>query len=184
MECLRRFDYLFRITVIIDSHEITKQNRIVSCFCDRAGGRDRPESQDGRRDGRAFQTTPSPVPPVPPILPCPPCESARTFPYIRIPAVRREVHRWYSDRVRRDMGVIVLGHWGPPMIMFPTSGGDEGEYERMSLIGTIAGFIDSGRVKVFCVNTNHHDSFANRGAHPFHRSLMQRMYDEYIRQEV
>src|SRR5919202_2061163 len=99
-------------------------------------------------------------------------------------AMRREVHRWYSDRVRRDMTVIVLGHWGPPMIMFPTSGGDEGEYERMSLIGTIAGFIDSGRVKAFCVDTNHHDSFANRGAHPFHRSWMQRMYDEYIRQEV
>jgi esterase/lipase superfamily enzyme len=98
--------------------------------------------------------------------------------------MRREVHRWYSDRVRRDMTIIVLGHWGPPMIMFPTSGGDEGEYERMSLIGAIAGYIDAGRVKAFCVNTNHYDSFANRGAHPFHRSWMQRMYDEYIRQEV
>ena len=98
--------------------------------------------------------------------------------------MRHEVHRWYSGRVGRDMSVVVLGHWGPPMIMFPTSGGDEWEYERQSLVGAIAPFIDGGRVKAFCVNTNHGDSFANRGAHPFHRSWMQRMYDEYIRQEV
>src|SRR3954453_24239530 len=32
--------------------------------------------------------------------------------------MRREVHRWYSDRVGRDLSVVVLGHWGPPMIMF------------------------------------------------------------------
>ena len=63
--------------------------------------------------------------------------------------MRREYYRWYSDRVGRQMSVVVLGHWGPPMIMFPTSGGDEGEYERQSLIGTIAGPIEAGRVKTF-----------------------------------
>src|SRR5450759_16338 len=98
--------------------------------------------------------------------------------------MRREVHRWYSGRLGRELGVVVHGHWGPPMIMFPTSGGDEAEYERQSLIGAISEFIDAGKVKAFCVNMNHGDSFANRGAHPFHRSWMQRQYDEYIRHEV
>ena len=67
----------------------------------------------------------------------------------------------------------VYGHWGPPMIAFPTSGGDEWEYERQGLIGAIASAIDAGRVKVFCVNTNNGDSFVNDGAHPRHRSWMQ-----------
>jgi esterase/lipase superfamily enzyme len=70
------------------------------------------------------------------------------------------------------------------MIMFPTSGGDEEEYERQSLIGAIGELIDAGRVKAFCVNTNHADSFGKRGAHPLHRSWMQQMYSEYIRHEV
>ncbi|PYQ98062.1 MAG: hypothetical protein DMF97_13225, partial [Acidobacteria bacterium] len=82
------------------------------------------------------------------------------------------------------MRIVVLGHWGPPMIMFPTSGGDEEEYERQGLIGAIGDFIDAGRVKAFCVNTNHSDSFGNDGAHPLHRSWMQRMYSDYIRHEV
>jgi esterase/lipase superfamily enzyme len=98
--------------------------------------------------------------------------------------MRREYYRWYSDRVGRHMRIVVLGHWGPPMIMFPTSGGDEEEYERQSMIGAIGDFIDAGRVKAFLVDVNHRDSFANGGAHPFHRSWMQRQYDAYIRHEV
>jgi len=98
--------------------------------------------------------------------------------------MRRDYHRWYSGRVGRDMGVVVYGHWGPPLIMFPTSGGDEWEYERQGMIGALADLIDGGRVKTFCVNVNHGDSFGNYGAHPLHRSWMQRQYDAYVRHEV
>lgn len=82
------------------------------------------------------------------------------------------------------MGVAVFGHWGSPLIVFPTSGGDEWEFERQGMIGGLGDIIDAGRVKLYCVNLNHGDSFANRGAHPLHRSWMQRQYDEYIAQEV
>jgi esterase/lipase superfamily enzyme len=98
--------------------------------------------------------------------------------------VRREHHSWYSHRLGRELGLAVFGHWGPPLLTFPTSGGDEGEYERQDLIGALAEFIDGGRVKIFCANTNHGDSFANEQAHPRHRSWMQRQYDEYVAQEV
>ena len=39
-------------------------------------------------------------------------------------------------------------------------------------------------MKLFCVGSNNHESFLNSGAHPFHRSWRQRMFDEYIREEV
>jgi esterase/lipase superfamily enzyme len=98
--------------------------------------------------------------------------------------VRRDYHRWYSHRLGRDFGVVVYGHWGPPMIVFPTSGGDEWEFDRQGMIDGLGDLIEGGRVKLYCVNINHGDSFANRGAHPFHRSWMQHQYDEYIRHEV
>jgi esterase/lipase superfamily enzyme len=98
--------------------------------------------------------------------------------------MNREAHYWYSPRLGREMGVIVFGHYGPPMIAFPTTGGDEWEYERTGVIDTISGFIDAGRVKVFCVNTNNSDSFGDGGAHPRHRSWMQAQYDAYITHEV
>src|SRR6476661_8013276 len=103
---------------------------------------------------------------------------------IRLSRMQREAHYWYSDRLGRDMGVVVHGHYGPPMIAFPTTGGDEWEYERQGVIGAMSGAIDAGRVKVFCVNTNNSDSFGNDRAHPRHRSYMQAQYDQYIVHEV
>ncbi len=82
------------------------------------------------------------------------------------------------------MGVAVFGHWGPPLLVFPTSHGDEWEFERHGMIDALADFIDGGKVKLFCVGSNNDESFLNRGAHPFHRSWRQRMFDEYIREEV
>src|SRR5262249_39148198 len=52
------------------------------------------------------------------------------------------------------------------------------------LIDAIGDFVDAGRLKVFSIDANSSDSFYNSGAHPFHRSWMQRMYDEYVRDEV
>jgi esterase/lipase superfamily enzyme len=98
--------------------------------------------------------------------------------------MHKEHHWWHSDRVGHDMGVVVYGHWGPPLLAFPTTGGDEWEYERQGVIGAVAGAIDAGRVKVFCINTNHRDSFGNGGAHPAHRSYMQARYDAYVRHEI
>lgn len=82
------------------------------------------------------------------------------------------------------MGVVVYGHWGPPMLVFPTSGGDEWEMQRQGMIDTLADFIDAGRVKIVTINANSGDSFYNKGAHPFHRSYMQAQYDAYVRHEV
>ena len=95
-----------------------------------------------------------------------------------------EYHRWFSHRLGRDMGIVVFGHWGQPLVTFPTSGGNEWEMRDMGIVGTLAEFIDAGRIKVFSVNHNASESFYNRGAHPYHRSWMQRMYDEYLREEV
>jgi esterase/lipase superfamily enzyme len=95
-----------------------------------------------------------------------------------------EHHHWYSPRLGWEMGVAVFGHWGPPLLAFPTSHGNEWELEHRSLMRAIEEFVDGGRVKVFCVGSNNHDSFYNREAHPLHRSWRQRMFDEYIREEV
>ena len=98
--------------------------------------------------------------------------------------MRHEVHSWYSHRLGREMAVVVFGHYGPPMITFPTTGGDEWEYERTGVIDTISEFIDAGRVKVFSIDTNNADSYGNGHAHPRHRSWMQAQYDAYVAHEV
>ena len=96
----------------------------------------------------------------------------------------REYHRWHTARLDRTLGVVVYGHWGTPVLAFPTSGGDEWEFERQGMIDALGGLIEQGRIKVFCVGSNSDQSFYDRAAHPFHRSWMQRQWDDYIRREV
>ncbi|MHB8874359.1 MAG: esterase family protein [Myxococcaceae bacterium] len=93
-------------------------------------------------------------------------------------------HHWYSPRLGREMGLTVFGHWGPPLLAFPTSFGNEWEYFDRGVVGALSGPLDAGRVKLYCLDANHRDSFHNEGAHPFHRSWAQRQYDEYVRDEV
>jgi esterase/lipase superfamily enzyme len=98
--------------------------------------------------------------------------------------MKREYHRWHSPRLGIDLGVVVYGHWGPPLMGFPTSAGDEWELENQGMIGALGDFIDAGRIKFFSVNSVNHQGLYNRDAHPFHRSYMQAMFDEYLREEV
>jgi esterase/lipase superfamily enzyme len=98
--------------------------------------------------------------------------------------MHREYHRWYSHRVGMDMGVVAYGHYGMPLVGFPTSAGDEWELENQGLVGALAPLIDAGRVKFFSVNSVNHATFYNKRAHPFHRSYMQSQFDGYMREEV
>jgi esterase/lipase superfamily enzyme len=98
--------------------------------------------------------------------------------------MKREYHRWYSQRLGLEMGIVVYGHWGPPLLGFPTSAGDEWELEGQGLIGALAPLIDAGRVKFFSINSVNWAGFYDKGAHPFHRSYVEAQFDSYIREEV
>ena len=98
--------------------------------------------------------------------------------------MQREHHHWYSGRIDKTMGVCVYGHYGAPLLGFPTSGGDEWEHQGQGMIGALSGFIEAGRIKVFTINAVTGESFYNKQAHPLHRSWMQRQYDEYLVAEV
>jgi len=95
-----------------------------------------------------------------------------------------EHHGWHSSRLGRVMGIRAYGHWGAPLLVFPTSGGDEWEYERQGMIDALSDHVEGGKVKIFCVNSINNESWYNRAAHPRHRSYMQSMYDAYIADEV
>ncbi len=95
-----------------------------------------------------------------------------------------EQHGWYSQRVERQMNVRVYGHYGSPIVVFPTSGGDEREYEGQGMFEALSHHVDSGRVKFYCINSVNNDSWYNQQAHPRHRSWLQARYDDYVMSEL
>ncbi len=95
-----------------------------------------------------------------------------------------EEHRWYSPHLKREMSLKVYGHWGRPLIVFPCSRGRYFDYEGMGMIAAIAGFIDAGRIKLFCVDSIDAESWYDFGVAPAERNARHEAYDRYVSDEV
>ena len=98
--------------------------------------------------------------------------------------MHREIYKWWSPNLNKDMEIAVYGHYGYALLMFPTAGADFLEYERFQLMDSIAWFIDSGKVKVFSINSINNESWLNRNMHPPHKAIRHQQYNNYITQEV
>lgn len=95
----------------------------------------------------------------------------------------KESSVWHSDRIHREVRLVRWGHYGTPVMIFPTAGGDAEEIERFHLIGALRHLIDEGRIKVFST-----DSIAGRawleGYPPQHCSWLQTAWDAMIYHEI
>ena len=99
--------------------------------------------------------------------------------------MRRQYHRWYSPRLHRDMELLVFGHAGARMVVFPTSLGRFYEWENRGLIGgTLGQQIENGQLQVYCVDGVDEESWYATWKHPQDRGLRQTQYDLYVCDEV
>lgn len=98
--------------------------------------------------------------------------------------MHKEYHRWYSPHLQQEMPLVVYGHYGQPLLMFPTAAADCEEYERFGLIDAIRHHIEAGLVKIFSVNSINLQSWMNDQIHPADKARRQVQYDRYIIDEV
>jgi esterase/lipase superfamily enzyme len=98
--------------------------------------------------------------------------------------MHREYHRWYSHRLQRDMELLVHGHAGAPMLVFPTSQGRFYEYEDRGMVAALGDFLDQGWFQLYCVDSVDAESFYAWGAPPFNRILRHLQYEDYLLNEV
>ena len=98
--------------------------------------------------------------------------------------MRREITSWYSPALNRDMPVVSYGHYGFAILMVPTAGADFLEYERFNLIQALAPLIDSGKCRIFSINSVNLDSWMNYSMLGEHRAINHNQFNEYVFNEV
>ena len=98
--------------------------------------------------------------------------------------MHREHHRWYSPRLQRDMDLLVHGHAGAPVIVFPTSGGRFYEYEDREMVANLGDYLDRGWFQLYCVDSVDMESFYCDWAHPHGRIQRHLQYEAYLLHEV
>jgi esterase/lipase superfamily enzyme len=82
------------------------------------------------------------------------------------------------------MELLVFGHAGLPVVVFPTSGGRFYEFEDRGMIAALAGRIDAGQMQVVCVDSVDMESWYNRQVHPRWRIARHMQYESYVLDEV
>ena len=98
--------------------------------------------------------------------------------------MRRDHVTVHAPSIGGHGDLIAYGHWGRPVLAFPSQEGRAWDYEDRGMIGSISHLIEAGRVKVYSV-----DSFDSGSWHRADLSLEQRaqahgLYEDWIINQV
>ncbi|MEL7434335.1 MAG: alpha/beta hydrolase-fold protein [Chloroflexota bacterium] len=98
--------------------------------------------------------------------------------------MHREYHRWHSPSLNRNMDLLIFGHAGARVLVFPTSQGRFYEWEDRGMIGALHEHINRGWVQLYCVDSVDAESWYCSWAHPGGRAYRHHQYFEYLLNEV
>ena len=80
--------------------------------------------------------------------------------------------------------MLVYGHAGYPVIVFPTTMGRYYESKDFKLIDSAQWFLDQGLIQIYAIDSIDKDSWYNKGIHPADRVKNHIWYDKFILEEV
>jgi esterase/lipase superfamily enzyme len=98
--------------------------------------------------------------------------------------MNREYHHWHSPSLGRKMELLVFGHAGTPLLVFPTSRGRFFDYENRGMVNALRGPLKEGRTHLFCVDSVDAESWYNYDAPPRMRVTRHMAFEQYIVGEV
>jgi len=82
------------------------------------------------------------------------------------------------------MEILVFGHAGAKVLVFPTREGRFYDYENWGLVNALRASIDAGYLRLFCVDGVDSESLYCRSAAAPDRTHRHRQYESYILEEV
>jgi esterase/lipase superfamily enzyme len=98
--------------------------------------------------------------------------------------VNREVAELWSDAVGGAGTVIRYGHWGRPVLVFPSEQGKAWDFENNGMVGAVAGLLEEGRLKLYCVDSYDAQSWSSAAIPVEERAQRHGRYESWIIDEV
>ncbi len=98
--------------------------------------------------------------------------------------MKRELTSWFSPALNKGMPIASYGDFGFALLLIPTAAADYLEYERFQLIDHIEQFVNSGKVRVFSIDSINNESWLNNEMDPQHKAIRQQQWNDYVFNEV
>lgn len=80
----------------------------------------------------------------------------------------------------RDGRVVVHGHWGRPLLVFPSEQGSAHDAASNGLVGSVQGLLDDGRLKMYCVDSWDGGSWSARHLPLEERARAHERYESWL----
>ena len=96
----------------------------------------------------------------------------------------KATERWFSERMQQELTLTRWGHFGVPVLVFPTAGGDAEEIERHHLLGACEQLLAEGRVKIYSCDSVAGRALATGAGTPGYRMWLLNQYHQAVRHEI
>lgn len=96
----------------------------------------------------------------------------------------KATERWYSQRLEHTVGLTRWGHYGTPVLVFPTAGGDAEEIERNGLVGACWPLIEAGRIKLYSCDSVAGQAMVARAGSSVYRMWLFNQFHHCVVDEV
>jgi esterase/lipase superfamily enzyme len=93
-------------------------------------------------------------------------------------------HELYSPAIGASGAVIAYGHWGRPVLAFPAEGGRASDWQDRGMVEAVAGLLDAGRMKLYCVDSFDAASWSNQSVGIEDRARAHGRYESWILEQV
>ncbi|WP_416181102.1 esterase family protein [Chloroflexus sp.] len=98
--------------------------------------------------------------------------------------MQRQYHSWHSPALNRTMELLIFGHAGAPVLVFPTSHGRFYEYEDRGMVAALGHHLEQGWIQLICVDSVYSESWYNYAADSDARMWREEQYEHYLITEV
>lgn len=98
--------------------------------------------------------------------------------------MKEEYHKFYTMHLSCEFDMLVFGHGGIPVILFPTSQGRYWDNKDNGLIDSVTEQIEQGKIRIFCPDGIDMKSWYNCAIHPADRVKTYLGYENVILHDV
>jgi esterase/lipase superfamily enzyme len=98
--------------------------------------------------------------------------------------MNRQLTSWFSPALNKEMPIASYGHYGFAILLIPTAAADYLEYERFQMMDTLAPLINSGKVRIFSIDSINKESWLNSEMLPEHKAIRHNQFNDYVFNEV
>jgi esterase/lipase superfamily enzyme len=98
--------------------------------------------------------------------------------------VRRTGHSLWSPAIGAAGEVIAYGHYGRPVLAFPSEAGRATDWEDRGMVGAVASLLDAGRAKLYTVDSYDRSSWVDPALPLEERARAHARYESWIVDQV